>query len=117
MTKSKEVTRKGGVGPDSCPEQSLNAVAELHACNASEQPGRAPEKGRLLAPAARRNAGAGSTMRSQMCRNRGQRVKASGVNVDKQEAARFNASRQNLISHSASVITPHPFIWLHGETL
>ena len=38
MKNMKEVTHKRGVVPDGCPDQELNAVAELHACNATDHP-------------------------------------------------------------------------------
>ena len=115
MTKSNEVTRKGGIGPDSCPEQALNAVAELHACNASEQPGRAPEKGRRLAPAARKNAGADSMTQLRMSGDRVRRVKVSVIHVDKQEAVSQTSLRHTPANLTGSVITSCGLTSQHGE--
>lgn len=83
MTIVNEVTRKGDIGPDICPAQKQNAVAELRACKGSDQPGDVPEKGRRLTPAARKNTDADSMKRLYRC---GERVKVSVIHVDKQEA-------------------------------
>lgn len=115
MKNANEDTRKGGIGPDNGQNKEQNAATELHACKASEQPGRVPEKCRRLAPAARKNAGAYSPTRSRMCSKRDPLVKVSGVNVDKQEAASFTTYRHNLNQYSGSVITSCGLSNQHGE--
>lgn len=111
MTNANEVTRKGGIRPDNGQNKEQNAVTELHACNASEQPGRVPEKCRRLAPAERKNAGDYCPTRSRMCSKRGPLVKVCGINVDKQEAACFTTYRH----YSGSVITSYGLSSQHRE--
>lgn len=115
MTDMNAVTRKGGSGPDTSPDQEQNAVTELHACNASEQPGRVPEKGRRLSPAAPKNAVAFSTTRSRMDSRRGQRVKVSVIHVDKQEAVSQATRRHTHGNLTGSVITSCGLTCQHGE--
>ncbi len=115
MKNMNEVTRKGSAGPDSRPDLERNAVAELHACNASHRPGNAAQKGRRLAPAARKNAGAGSTTRSLMKSKRGQGVKVCVVNVDKQEAVSLTHISHTPANLTGSVITSCGLTCQHGE--
>lgn len=115
MTNTNEVTRKSGIGPDNGPYVELNDVAELHACDVSEQQGKAPVKGRRLAPAARKNAGAFSTTRSRRNSKRGQRVKVSVIDVDKQGAVSQATRRHTPASFTGSVITSYGLTRRHGE--
>ncbi|HHD8103941.1 TPA: hypothetical protein ACOXWE_004550 [Salmonella enterica] len=115
MTNTNEVTRQGGIVQDSCPNKELNAVAELHACNASDQPGNSLEKGRRLAPAARKTADAISMTRSSMNSKSGQRVKVSVIHVDKHEAVSLTNSRHTPANITGSVITSSGLTCQHRE--